>query len=97
MDEKLMDMDFLNQSGNRDLKILIEYRKAKAKFAQLNIQNCIAFFGSARILSPEIAATEIVKHQHDIEKMNSGFAPPPTSGSHWRRRARRYRPSAVLS
>lgn len=71
MDEKLMDMEFLNQSENRDLKILIEYRKAKAKFAQLNIQNCIAFFGSARILSPELAATEIVKHQHDIQKMNS--------------------------
>lgn len=49
------DLDFINSVEARPLRILSEYMEPQIRLDKLNVQNTIVFFGSARILSNEVA------------------------------------------
>lgn len=49
------DLDFINSVEARPLRILSEYMEPQIRLEKLNVQNTIVFFGSARILSQEVA------------------------------------------
>ena len=47
--------DFLNSLEGRPLRILAEYAEPKSRFERHQIQDTIVFFGSARLVSREVA------------------------------------------
>lgn len=53
------DLDFINSVEARPLRILAEYMEPQLRLDKLNVQNTIVFFGSARILSNEVAKKEL--------------------------------------
>lgn len=50
-----MMADFLHSADGRPIRILSEYLEPLRRFRRHNIQDTVVFFGSARILSPDVA------------------------------------------
>ena len=61
------DLDFINSVGARPIRILAEYLEPQARLDQLGIENTIVFFGSARILSRDVAqkSMDVLKKMKD--------------------------------
>ena len=67
------DLDFLESTDARPLRILAEYLEPLQRFRLHNIQDTVVFFGSARTLSRELA-------QEALDKLNTDDArKPPTT------------------
>lgn len=49
------NLEFLNSSDARHIRVLCEFVEPKSRFRRLRIKDTIVFFGSARTLSPEKA------------------------------------------
>ena len=60
-DKIINNLDFINSSEGRSIRILSEYLEAKAKLEKHNIKNIIVHFGSARILPMDIAKANLEK------------------------------------
>jgi hypothetical protein len=60
------DLDFLNSSDGRSLRILSEYLQPKSKFRKHKIMDTIVFFGSARLQSRRDAQAEFRR----VKKLN---------------------------
>ena len=50
---------FLTSPDARSLRILAEYLEPQSRFEELRVRDTIVFFGSARIVSREVAAAEL--------------------------------------
>ena len=61
------DLDFLESTDARPLRILAEYLEPLQRFRRHNIQDTVVFFGSARTLSRELA-------QEALDKLNTDDA-----------------------
>lgn len=53
------NMDFLNSPDARTIRILAEFLEPMQRFKAQDISDTIVFFGSARIISPEQARTQL--------------------------------------
>jgi len=53
------DMDFINSVDARPLRILAEYMEPQKRLKELNVENTIVFFGSARLKSQDDAKREL--------------------------------------
>jgi len=60
------DIDFLNSSDGRSVRILTEYLQPKSKFQKFKVMDTIVFFGSARLKSRR----EALKGYHKIKNSN---------------------------
>ncbi|HUT58460.1 MAG TPA: LOG family protein [Phycisphaerae bacterium] len=49
------NLDFLNSANARPIRVLCEFIEPSARFRKRKIRNTIVFFGSTRILAPEVA------------------------------------------
>ena len=61
------DLDFLESSDARPIRILAEYLEPLRRFRMHNIQDTVVFFGSARTVSRELA-------QEALDKLNTDAA-----------------------
>jgi uncharacterized protein (TIGR00730 family) len=62
------DKEFLKSKEARTIRILAEFLEPEAKIKKENIEDTIVFFGSARILPPELAKKELKKIEAKILK-----------------------------
>jgi len=60
-DKIINNLDFINSSEGRSIRILSEYLETKSKLEQHNIKNIIVHFGSARILPMDVAKANLEK------------------------------------
>ena len=67
------DLDFLNSSEARPLRILAEYLEPQKRFKDQNIQDTVVFFGSARTLSREGAELELTRLGTDEAKKAADY------------------------
>src|ERR1700754_3157668 len=61
-----LNSEFLKSSEARVLRILAEYLEPASRLRHYHIRDTIVFFGSARSVSPEIAALRVDSLQHRI-------------------------------
>ncbi|MCU0414027.1 MAG: hypothetical protein MUE91_06455 [Ignavibacteriaceae bacterium] len=52
------DIDFLNSSDGRTIRIITEYLQPKSKFKKYKVMDTIVFFGSARLKARRDALRE---------------------------------------
>jgi uncharacterized protein (TIGR00730 family) len=62
------DLDFLNSSEARALRILAEYLEPQKRFAEENIKHTVVFFGSSRIHPDRKDAHRTDKYYHAAEE-----------------------------
>ncbi len=55
------DLPFLNSPDARPIRILAEFFEPRRRFREEGINDTIVFFGSARVLTPEIARKNFIK------------------------------------
>ena len=67
------DLDFLNSSDARPVRILSEYLEPLKRFRTQNIQDTVVFFGSARTLSREGAEQELERLGTDEAKKAADY------------------------
>jgi uncharacterized protein (TIGR00730 family) len=70
------NLDFIDSSDARPLRILAEYMEPEARFKKNHIKDTIVFFGSARILSRETAAINLEAARAgngDLKKAEASF------------------------
>ena len=53
------NLSFLNSPASRHIRILCEYEEPRARFREQDVRDTIVVFGSARVKSPEAAATAV--------------------------------------
>jgi uncharacterized protein (TIGR00730 family) len=67
------NLDFINSTNGRTLRLLAEYLEPKARFKKHKIVDTIVFFGSARLLSKRDAQTALNKIQSSNPKTTPNF------------------------
>jgi uncharacterized protein (TIGR00730 family) len=91
------DIDFLNSSDGRTVRMLTEYLQPKSKFKKHKIMDTIVFFGSAR-LKPR---KEALKDYHKIKATNpkqiESFAVKLREAQHYLNMSRYYEDAVELS
>jgi hypothetical protein len=65
------DLEFLDSSDARPIRILSEYLEPKRRFRDQNIQDTVVFFGSARTLSRAAAEEELERLGTDQAKKHA--------------------------
>ena len=68
------NLDFLNSSDARSLRILAEFLEPQSKFRKMDILDTIVFFGSARIKSKKEATKEYNRVKETDPKTVANFA-----------------------
>jgi uncharacterized protein (TIGR00730 family) len=67
-------LDFLESTDARPIRILAEYLEPLRRFRQLNIQDTVVFFGSARVHSRQHAEQALLKLTHAKGRRKAGHA-----------------------
>lgn len=67
------DLDFINSTNGRTIRLLAEYLEPKARFKKHKIMDTIVFFGSARLMSKRDAQTALNKIQSSNPKTTPNF------------------------
>lgn len=65
------NLDFLNSSEARAIRILCEYEEPKKRFADQNVTDTIVFFGSARAKPLDVVEDEIANLKRDLARSNT--------------------------
>ncbi len=65
------NLEFLNSSGARAIRILCEYEEPKRRFEQQNVDDTIVFFGSARSKPMDVVEGEIADLQRNLAREDS--------------------------
>ena len=68
------DVDFLNSSDGRTIRIISEYLQPKSKFKKFKIMDTIVFYGSARLKSRRDALKEYNSIKGSNPKQTENFA-----------------------
>jgi uncharacterized protein (TIGR00730 family) len=68
------DLDFLNSSDGRTIRILTEYLQPKSKFKKHKVMDTIVFFGSARLKARKDALKDYNKISSSIPDRTENFA-----------------------
>lgn len=72
-DKAYENIEFINSTNGRTIRLLAEYLEPKARFKKHKIMDTIVFFGSARLMSKKDAHTALVKLQTSNPKSIPGF------------------------
>ena len=67
------DLDFLDSTDARPIRILSEYLEPARRFRLNNIQDTVVFFGSARTLSRELAEEALAKLDTDTARKEAEY------------------------
>jgi uncharacterized protein (TIGR00730 family) len=67
------NLDFINSTNGRTIRLLAEYLEPKARFKKHKIMDTIVFFGSARLMSKRDAQTALNKIQSSNPKTTPNF------------------------
>ena len=67
------NLDFINSTNGRTIRLLAEYLEPKARFKKHKIMDTIVFFGSARLMSKRDAQTVLNKIQSSNPKTTPNF------------------------
>lgn len=65
------NLDFLNSSDARHIRVLCEFVEPKSRFRRLRVRDTIVFFGSARTLPPEKAEAALRQVEGALEGVES--------------------------
>ncbi len=65
------NLEFLNSSEARAIRILCEYEEPKRRFEQQNVDDTIVFFGSARSKPMDVVEGEIADLQRNLAREDS--------------------------
>lgn len=71
------DLDFVQSRAGRPMRILAEFLEPEDRFERFNVSDTIVFFGSARILSREVAELELAsakKHGGDVARAEQNLS-----------------------
>jgi hypothetical protein len=93
------DLDFLNSSDARILRILSEFLEPQSKFRKHKIVDTIVFFGSARLMSKKKSIAELNKFKSidPIDASNDKLADALRNARHMVRMSRYYEDAVELS
>ena len=61
------NLEFLNSSDARHVRVLCEFIEPKSRFRRLRVKDTIVFFGSARTKSPEAARAALEAMESELE------------------------------
>ncbi len=67
-DKAYNNLDFLNSSDARHIRVLCEFVEPKSRFRKLRVKDTIVFFGSARTLPPEEAEKQRQAAETEVER-----------------------------
>lgn len=73
-DKAYKNLDFLNSSQARPLRILAEYLEPQKRFSEENIKHTVVFFGSSRIRPHRKDAERTDKYYHAAEEFSFQLA-----------------------
>lgn len=68
------NLDFINSSDGRTIRLIAEYLEPRARFKKHKIMDTIVFFGSARLMSKRNAQAALQKIQNANPKTTTNFA-----------------------
>lgn len=91
------DLDFLNSSDGRSIRMLTEYLQPKGKFKKHKIMDTIVFFGSARLKSRKEATKEYNKIKSSNPKQTENFAVKLREAQHFLNMSKYYEDAVELS
>jgi len=93
------DLDFLNSSDARILRILAEFLEPKTKFRKHKIVDTIVFFGSARLMSRKKATADLKKFNtiNPKDTPNENLAEELRTAQHMLKMSRYYEDAVELS
>ena len=91
------NLDFLNSSDARIIRILSEFVQPQTKFTELKIVDTIVFFGSARLKSRRDAVSEYNKFKTMNPKSTPNFAEKLRKAQHMVNMSRYYEDAVELS
>ncbi|MCZ6634374.1 MAG: LOG family protein [bacterium] len=72
-DKAYNNLQFLNSSDARTIRILAEYLEPLRRFRQQGVRDTVVFFGSARIQSAEAAAKRLREVQEKVDVGKASF------------------------
>src|SRR5688572_22273435 len=67
------DLEFLDSTDARPIRLLAEYLEPARRFRLHNIQDTVVFFGSARTLSRQFAEEALAKLDTDLAKKAADY------------------------
>jgi len=91
------DLDFLNSSDGRTIRILTEYLQPKSKFKQHKIMDTIVFFGSARLKAKKDALKDYNKIKSSNPDKIEDFASKLREAQNYLDMSRYYEDAVELS
>jgi uncharacterized protein (TIGR00730 family) len=91
------DIEFLNSSDGRTVRMLTEYLQPKSKFKKHKIMDTIVFFGSARLKARKEALKEYNKIKSSNPKQTENFAVKLREAQHYLDMSRYYEDAVELS
>jgi hypothetical protein len=91
------DLDFLNSSDGRIIRILTEYLQPKSKFKKHKVMDTIVFFGSARLKARKDAQKDYNKIKSSIPDQTENFAAKLREAQHYLNMSRYYEDAVELS
>lgn len=60
------NLEFLNSSAARHIRILTEYEEPRSRFKAMGVSDTIVFFGSARARPPEVAKADLHHAEREL-------------------------------
>ena len=91
------DLDFLNSSDGRTIRILTEYLQPKSKFKKHKIMDTIVFFGSARLKAKKDALKDYNKIKSSNPNQIENFASKLREAQNYLDMSRYYEDAVELS
>ena len=91
------DINFLNSSDGRIIRILTEYLQPKSKFKKHKVMDTIVFFGSARLKARKDAQKDYNKIKSSNPEQTENFALKLREAQHYLNMSRYYEDAVELS
>jgi uncharacterized protein (TIGR00730 family) len=91
------DLDFLNSSDGRTVRLITEYLQPKSKFKQHKVMDTIVFFGSARLKARKDALKDYNKIKSSNPQQTENFASKLRQAQHYLNMSKYYEDAVELS
>ena len=91
------DLDFLNSSDGRIVRLITEYLQPKSKFKQHKVMDTIVFFGSARLKARKDALKDYNKIKSSSPQLTENFAAKLRQAQHYLNMSKYYEDAVELS
>ena len=91
------DIDFLNSSDGRTVRLITEYLQPKSKFKKHKVMDTIVFFGSARLKARKDALKDYNKIKSSNPQQTENFAAKLRQAQHYLNMSKYYEDAVELS